>query len=337
MMKVIKGKKRVEDFMEWWFPETTNNNKSKGAVIITGGDGQLAQSMKFILNLRHMDFLFDYTYIFATREDLDITCKSSIKNYLSLFNDVKYVVNCAAYTNVNLCEKQAQYRKEAERVNAEGVKNLAEICKERDIFLITIGTDYLYDGTNIPIKETDDFCPKTVYGKTKAVGIHSLENLWCDESYENQKYLIINTSWLYSEYGNNFVKTIYNKLKDGQTPLVVINQIGCPTYAPNLAHFIIDFIENNYNERLNYSLIKEGNSRRINFSGMGTATWYDIAIEIGESMGLSDKISPDYRAHNDVIRPNYSIFDLTKATRLAGDFYFPHWRKDLKKCVKNLK
>ena len=170
----------------------------KGNVIITGGNSQLAQCMKSVLSTRGMSFLFDYNYVFTTREELDITEEESIEKFISKYDEVQYIVNCAAYTKVD----QAQLESEAcKKINTDGVKNLGMYCKEHDIFLITFGTDYMYGSqrASVPITEgiTDFVGPENVYGMTKKDGYFNLCELWPSNEHE-KRFLFINTSWLYS-------------------------------------------------------------------------------------------------------------------------------------------
>ena len=310
----------------------------KGKVIITGGNSQLAQCMKSVLSTREMSFLFDYNYIFATREELDITEEESIEKFISKYDDVKYIVNCAAYTKVD----QAQLEYEiCKKINSDGVKNLGKYCKEHNIFLITFGTDFMYNPIHIrPIDETYDRDPLNGYGKSKLWGYYALSQLYPanDLGIEYEKhFLFINTSWLYSEFGNNFVKKIYNAVKNGEQRKVVIDQVGTPTYAPNLARFVIDYIERDEKPRLKtYGL--------INVAGKGVASWYDLAktVEdiVKQNNALDSLIQPclssDFKSK--VKRPEYSALSTKLLEDKFGvDAYTRYWREDVEMCVRNLK
>lgn len=311
----------------------------KGNVIITGGNSQLAQCMKSVLSTRGMSFLFDYNYVFTTREELDITEEESIKKFISKYDDVKYIVNCAAYTKVD----QAQLESEAcKKINTDGVKNLGMYCKEHDIFLITFGTDYMYGSQRalVPITEgiTDFVGPENIYGMTKKDGYFNLCELWPSNEHEKH-FLFINTSWLYSEFGNNFVKKIYNAIKNGELRKVVIDQIGTPTYAQNLARFIIDYIELDKKP-----LLGDGYKPMLNFAGKGIASWYDLAKTV-------EDIIKENSATESLIQPCLSLEFCTKAYRqhylplstklledkFGVDAYTRYWREDVEMCVKNLK
>ena len=311
----------------------------KGNVIITGGNSQLAQCMKSVLSTREMSFLFDYNYIFATREELDITEEESIEKFISKYDDVKYIVNCAAYTKVD----QAQLETEAcKKINTDGVKNLGMYCKEHDIFLITFGTDYMYGSQRalVPITEgiTDFVGPENIYGMTKKDGYFNLCELWPSNEYEKH-FLFINTSWLYSEFGDNFVKKIYNAIKNGELRKVVIDQIGTPTYAQNLARFIIDYIELDKKP-----LLGDEHKPMLNFAGKGITSWYDLAKTV-------EDVVKENSATESLIQPCLSLEFYTKACRqhysplstklledkFGVDSYTRHWRDDVEMCVKNLK
>lgn len=320
----------------------------KGNVIITGGNSQLAQCMKSVLSTRGMSFLFDYNYIFATREELDITEEESIKNFISQYDDVKYIVNCAAYTKVD----QAQLEYETcKKINSDGVKNLGKYCKEHDIFLITFGTDYMYGSQKIlsPITEGlhedyDEYFlknfagPENVYGMTKKDGYLNLCELWPANEYEKH-FLFINTSWLYSEFGNNFVKKIYNAVKNGEHRKVVIDQIGTPTYAQNLARFIIDYIE--LDEK---PLLGDGYKPMLNFAGKGIASWYDLAKTVEDVVKENNAteslvqpcLSSEFRTN--AYRQQYTPLSTKLLEDKFGiDAYTRYWREDVEMCVKNLK
>ena len=311
----------------------------KGNVIITGGNSQLAQCMKSVLSTRGMSFLFDYNYVFTTREELDITEEESIEKFTSKYDDVKYIVNCAAYTKVD----QAQLESETcKKINTDGVKNLGMYCKEHDIFLITFGTDYMYGSQRalVPITEeiTDFVDIENIYGMTKKDGYFNLCELWPSNEYEKH-FLFINTSWLYSEFGDNFVKKIYNAIKNGEFRKVVIDQIGTPTYAQNLARFIIDYIELDKKP-----LLGEGYKPMLNFAGKGIASWYDLAKTV-------EDVVKENSAIESLIQPRLSLEVYTKACRqhysplstklledkFGVDAYTRYWREDVEMCVKNLK
>ena len=309
----------------------------KGTVIVTGANSQLAQCIKAILTTRGMSFLFEYKYIFATHAELDITKPKSIEEFVSKYDNIKYIVNCAAYTNV---EKSNEEYNTAVAVNQQGVENLGVYCKEHDIFLITFGTDFMYNPIHIrPIKEDDERDPLNGYGRSKLWGYYALDQLYPanDLGIEYEKhFLFINTSWLYSEFGDNFVKKIYNAVKNGEQRKVVIDQVGTPTYAPNLARFVIDYIERDEKPRLKtYGL--------INVAGKGVASWYDLAKTVEDFVkrnnALDSLIQPclssDFKTK--VTRPEYSALSTKLLEDKFGvDAYTAYWREDVERCISNL-
>ena len=316
----------------------------KGNVIITGGNSQLAQCIKSVLSTREMSFLFDYNYIFATCEELDITEEENLEKFISKYDDVKYIVNCAAYTKVS----QAQLEHEiCQKINSDGVKNLGKYCKEHDVFLITFGTDCMYGNQKALVSITegiteddDEYCLRDFVGTENVYGnsYFNLCELWPANEYEKH-FLFINTSWLYSEFGNNFVKKIYDAVKNGERKKVVMNQIGTPTYAQNLARFIIDYIE--VDEK---PLLGDGYKPMLNFAGKGVASWYDLAKTV-------EDIIKENSATESLIQPCLSSEFCTKAYRqhytplstklledkFGVDDYTRYWREDVEMCVKNLK
>ena len=316
----------------------------KGNVIITGGNSQLAQCIKSVLSTREMSFLFDYNYIFATCEELDITEEENLEKFISKYDDVKYIVNCAAYTKVS----QAQLEHEiCQKINSDGVKNLGKYCKEHDVFLITFGTDCMYGNQKALVSITegiteddDEYCLRDFVGTENVYGnsYFNLCELWPANEYEKH-FLFINTSWLYSEFGNNFVKKIYDAVKNGERKKVVMNQIGTPTYAQNLARFIIDYIE--VDEK---PLLGDGYKPMLNFAGKGVASWYDLAKTV-------EDIIKENSATESLIQPCLSSEFCTKAYRqhytplstklledkFGVDAYTRYWREDVEMCVKNLK
>ena len=316
----------------------------KGNVIITGGNSQLAQCIKSVLSTREMSFLFDYNYIFATCEELDITEEENLEKFISKYDDVKYIVNCAAYTKVD----QAQLESEAcKKINTDGVKNLGMYCKEHDIFLITFGTDCMYGSQRALVsitegitEDNDEYCLRDFVG-TENVYDNSYFNLcklWPANEYEKH-FLFINTSWLYSEFGDNFVKKIYDAVKNGERKKVVINQIGTPTYAQNLARFIIDYIE--LDEK---PLLSDGYKSMLNFADKGIASWYDLAktVEdiIKENSATESLIHPCLSSefHTNTYRQHYTPLNTKLLEDKFGvDAYTRYWREDVEMCVKNLK
>ncbi|MDG1056848.1 MAG: dTDP-4-dehydrorhamnose reductase, partial [Flavobacteriaceae bacterium] len=195
--------------------------------LVTGGNGQLAQCLKDVVN--HQDEL---DVDFQDLPDLDITNKQQLESYFSN-NELDYCINCAAYTAVDLAEEQSDL---AYAVNAEGPKYLAEVCQKHQVTLIHISTDFVFDGQKrIPYLETDAPNPLSVYGASKLQGERNIQDVM-------DTYFIVRTSWLYSEYGNNFIKTMLRLSETRDEISVVSDQIGSPTYAGDLAEVLIKII-----------------------------------------------------------------------------------------------
>jgi dTDP-4-dehydrorhamnose reductase len=256
--------------------------------LVTGGNGQLAQSLKDIVN--HQDEL---DVDFQDLPDLDITNKQQLESYFSN-NELDYCINCAAYTAVDLAEEQSDL---AYAVNAKGPKYLAEVCQKHQVTLIHISTDFVFDGKKqTPYIETDMPNPLGVYGASKWQGERYIQEVM-------QDYFIIRTSWLYSEYGNNFMKTMLRLSETRDEISVVSDQIGSPTYAGDLAEVLIKII---LSSSTNYGI--------YHYSNSGTISWYAFAVEIFKLFGKKIEVRPiktkDYSTA--AKRPKYSVLETTK-------------------------
>ena len=250
-------------------------------------------------------------------DELDITNIAVVRAYIK-DNGINLVVNCAAYTAVDKAESEPV---KAELINKTGAANLAKVCVEFDIPLIHISTDFVFDGTKrTPYIETDKTNPVSVYGRTKAEGEEEVIK-------QNGSFVIIRTSWLYSEYGNNFVKTIIKHAQEKAELKVVNDQIGSPTYAEDLADVILQVIPR----------IKKGTKEIFHYSNEGVASWYDFAIKIIELKRLNCRILPigtrDYPTA--ARRPIYSVMDTSKIKKYF-DIKTPAWQNSLKKCISKL-
>lgn len=262
------------------------------SVLVTGKDSQLAMCIK---DLQGKHPLLDFT--FKDSKELDIISKASISKTFEA-NPYDYCVNCAAYTAVDKAESEPE---KAKAVNTFGAKNLAVACKENNTVLIHISTDFVFDGKqNTPYTEEDETNPINVYGKTKRDGELEIENVL-------EEYFIIRTSWLYSQYGNNFVKTILKLSQEKEEINVVNDQIGSPTYALDLANFILNII---CRESKKYGV--------YHFSNNGEISWYDFAIEIVNLFKLDIKVNPIKTSSYISLapRPNYCVMDLTKTDKI---------------------
>ncbi|MBT8245445.1 MAG: dTDP-4-dehydrorhamnose reductase [Winogradskyella sp.] len=274
------------------------------SVLVTGKDSQLAQCIKEIeANFPEVSIQY------CSSKTLDITDLQSIKNTFRE-NHFEYCINCAAYTHVDKAESDPE---KAYAVNAEGVANLASVCKQYHTTLMHISTDYVFDGKKQkPYTEADKTNPINVYGKSKRAGeLEIIKTL--------HKYFIIRTSWLYSEYGNNFVKTMLSVSKEGDQINVVNDQAGSPTYALDLADVVLKIIRR---DTKLYGL--------YHFSNSGVCTWFDFATEIFKHLKVSINIKKISTSNYPTLakRPAYGVLDSTK---MANTFQLniPHWRERL--------
>ena len=281
-------------------------------VLVTGGRGQLAKCIKMASKRRA-----DLNISFEDSSLFDINNSSQMRVYLSKNKDFEFLINCAAYTNVDLAEKN---KDKAYQVNAEGAEKLAKLCKEFNIKLVHISTDFVFDGSNTrPYKETDVPNPSSVYGASKLQGEKNImERL--------SSYFIIRTSWLYSEFGSNFVKTIL-RLADTQKEIkVVSDQIGSPTNAHDLADFLLEIIS-----------INSTNYGTYHFSNTGETSWYGFAKEVFRICNVSADLRPiSSSAYASLAnRPKYSVLDTKKVkeTFSVNPTYFKHSLEKFKKRI----
>ncbi len=283
-------------------------------VLVTGANGQLGNCM------RNASKDSKDNYIFTDVDELDITDADAVKMAVK-DHDIKVIVNCAAYTNVDKAESDAEF---AELLNAKAVRNLADAVKDNGGTLIHVSTDYVFGGSlgNTPRTEEEPTNPTGVYGVTKLHGEQQIEE-------SGIRALILRTAWLYSEYGKNFVKTMLNLTATKPELKVVFDQVGTPTYAQDLADTIFDIIE---------SRKFEGKEGIYHYSNEGVCSWYDFTKMIAAIAGNNDcDIQP---CHSDefpssVTRPSYSVLDKTKVKETFG-ITIPYWTDSLKKCIKNL-
>tara|TARA_R110001606_G_scaffold393219_2_gene562951 strand:- start:1869 stop:2645 length:777 start_codon:yes stop_codon:yes gene_type:complete len=252
-------------------------------ILVTGANGQLGQCIQKIAPLYK-----DLEFTFKNSKDLDITDASSIKKTFDLV-DFDYCINCAAYTNVEQSEKTPDL---AFKVNAEGVKNLAFACKKRKVGLIHISTDYVFDGEKNEPYTTDDIPnPINEYGKSKLLGEKYIQEILVD-------YIIIRTSWLYSEFGKNFYTSILKKAQAAENLLVTDQQIGCPTNANNLVFYILNIISNN---------VKPNGIQH--FTDGEILNWFEFAEKILADNNLTQNVRLEKVKNNRTFarRPNYSV------------------------------
>lgn len=283
-------------------------------ILITGANGQLGNMMRLLSVESKSD-----SYFFTDVAELDITKLNDIRAFVKN-NNINIIVNCAAYTNVDKAEDDVEL---ADLINNKAVENLAIVAKECDCTLIHVSTDYVFSGKgNLPCTEDQITSPLGVYGKTKLDGELAVQKIGC-------KHLIFRTAWLYSEFGNNFVKTMIRLTTEKDSLKVVVDQVGSPTYAGDLAGLIFSIIEKRQNEE--YQGI-------YHFSNEGVCSWYDFAKEISSIVGTHCDIQP---CHSDefpskVTRPTFSVLDKTK---VKNDFQFTvsYWKDSLINCINKLR
>ncbi|MBD3840070.1 MAG: dTDP-4-dehydrorhamnose reductase, partial [Epsilonproteobacteria bacterium] len=271
-------------------------------ILVTGANGQLGSE------IRELSCKYQYNFYFCDKKEVDITDKKSIEEHIGK-NSINFIINCAAYTAVDKAESEQEM---ADRVNHQAVKDLAVISKERGIGLIHISTDYIFDGTNFkPYTEKDIANPQSVYGKTKLDGENAILEI------NPQNSIIIRTSWVYSYYGANFVKTILRVAKERGALNVVYDQIGSPTYAKDLAKTILDITPQINNQQVEI----------YNYSNEGVLSWYDFAKEIVKMAKIECKIDPieSFQYPTPAKRPHYSLLNKNKI-KSTFNIEIPYWK-----------
>lgn len=280
------------------------------SILVTGANGQLGRELQKAANLQNYP---KFNFIFRDVETLDITDKAQISAFINKYN-INIIINAAAYTAVDKAETEADF---AYSINESGAANLADIAREYDLLLIHISTDYVFDGTSKnPYKTTDVTNPLSVYGKSKLAGEVAILNSGCRSA-------IIRTSWLYSEFGHNFVKSIIKLSQEKKELNVVNDQIGAPTYAGDLAALILTFIEKKFDLK---------GCHIYHYANEGVISWYDFAVEIvrlSKSDCIINPISSELYPSK-TARPQYSVFDLSKIKKEL-EIEIPDWKESLKK------
>jgi len=282
-------------------------------ILVTGSKGQLGSEIEALSSL------YPYTFIFTDREILDISNEEVIKNFLEV-NNITTIINCAAYTAVDKAESKIAL---ADKINHLAVDYLAKISKENNIQLIHISTDYVFDGTNYkPYLETDTTNPQGVYGQTKLDGEKALQAI------NPKNSIIIRTSWVYSSFGANFVKTMLRLGKEKESLGVIFDQVGTPTYAKDLAKTILDILPKIESEEIEI----------YNYSNKGVLSWYDFAKEIMSLAQLNCEINPiETKAYpTPAKRPHYSLLNKAKI-KDEFNITIPYWKDSLDECLKIIK
>ena len=283
-------------------------------ILVTGGNGQLGSELKELApNYQKNNFLF------TDVKTLDITNHIAVKEFIEL-NNINVIINCAAYTAVDKAESEPEL---SNAINHLALANFAQIAKDNNIKLVHISTDYVFDGTNYkPYVETDTPNPQSVYGQTKLDGELAMQHI------NPKRSIIIRTSWVYSKFGNNFVKTMLNLSKNREEINVVADQIGSPTNAADLAEAILIILPQ----------IKNENIELFHYSNEGICSWYDFSKAIFEIQGVLVKVNPieSKQYPTPAKRPFYSVLD---KSRIKDVFQLevPFWKDSLKSCLKKLK
>ena len=285
-------------------------------ILITGANGQLGNELRTVSKN-----YYGYDFVFTDLETLDISNPQQTEEYIRKSRP-DWIINCAAY---NLVDKAESEPEAALLINGTAVKNITEVISGTECKFIHISTDYVYEGnSNTPYTENTPASPLSAYGRSKLAGEkHALLH---------SGSMIIRTSWLYSSFGNNFVKTILRHAKEKESLRVVVDQTGTPTYAADLAAAIMNIVSGVI--RNQFVL----NSGIYNYSNEGVCSWFDFATEIVRLAGLNCKINPvltkEYQQA--AKRPVYSVMDKTRI-RESYNLEIPYWRESLEKCMKLLK
>ena len=286
-------------------------------ILVTGSNGQLGSEIKdLVTNYK------DFNFFFRDLPELNI-CDAEALNTFIFNQNINAAINCAAYTAVDQAEEDVEI---AEQVNSIGVLNLVNALKKVNGKLIHISTDYVFDGNSfLPYQELDELNPIGIYGETKRAGELVILNSSIDA-------LVIRTSWLYSAYGNNFVKTMLKLGHERDELEVIFDQVGTPTYASDLAKTCLDILLDKSSENISM------NGKIYHYSNEGVTSWYDFAKAIMELGSIDCKVRPietkDYPTP--AKRPHFSVLNKTK---IKKDFNIeiPYWRDSLDKCVEKLK
>lgn len=291
----------------------------KQKILVTGSNGQLGKELKKLAPA-----FPQFEFIFLAREDLPIHHFEMVRHYFNVYHP-QYLINCAAYTAVDRAEQE---KDKAFQVNGEAVGVLAAVCREHQTQFIHISTDYVFDGTAAtPYKEDAPTNPQSVYGASKLEGEKQAIQL-------NPDAIIIRTSWVYSEFGKNFVRTMVKLMQEKEEVSVVNDQIGSPTYAGDLAEtiiYIIQWLQTHQQD-------PKDNSHIYHYKNEGIISWYDFALAIKELTGSKCKVNPIPTSQYPTAarRPAYSVLDNSKIQKVFG-VPIKNWKESLVICLKHLK
>ena len=280
-------------------------------ILITGANGQLGNEMR-VLSAEHPE----YNYFFTDVAELDICDANAILDFAKA-NQINAIVNCAAYTAVDNAEDNVEL---CTKLNADAVGYLAEAAEACGAEFIQVSTDYVFDGTaHVPYPETAPTCPNSVYGHTKLAGEQKALTLW-------SRAMVIRTAWLYSTFGNNFVKTMIRLGRERESLGVIFDQVGTPTYARDLARAI-------------FSALQQGVVPGVyHFSNEGVCSWYDFTKAIHRLAGIATcKVKPLHTSEypTKASRPHYSVLDKTKIKE-TYHIEIPYWMDSLESCIAEL-
>lgn len=281
-------------------------------VLVTGSKGQVGSEIEVL------SFDYSYNFLFTDKEQLDISSEENINDFIEV-NSINIIINCAAYTAVDKAEEDVEL---ADNINHKAVQYLAKVAKEKNIKLIHISTDYVFDGTNFrPYVESDSTNPNSVYGETKLRGEEALVKI------NPLNSLIIRTSWVYSSFGANFVKTMLRLGKERDSLGVIFDQVGTPTYARDLAKAILDILPQIQSDKVEI----------YNYSNEGVLSWYDFSKEIMRMAKIDCVINPietkDYPTP--ASRPHYSLLNKAKIKK-KFNISIPFWKDSLDECLRKL-
>ena len=283
-------------------------------ILVTGSSGQLGQSIQSIV----IDYP-NYEFVFANRQQLDLSNETSITNFFEHKN-FEIIINCAAYTSVDKAESEPEL---ANQVNHLAVKQLADIAKQHHSKLIHISTDYVFSGKHYrPYLETDEVAPHCVYGKTKLLGDEVIQQTLKTNA------IIIRTSWVYSEYGNNFVKTMLKLGQEHDSLNVIFDQVGTPTYAKDIAKAIMSIVQSEEFNQIDFK------TNIVHFSNEGLCSWYDFAKTIFELTNIQCQVSPiETKGYpTPATRPHYSVLNKAKIKQMFN-LTISYWKDSAEECL----
>ncbi|MDD2797711.1 MAG: dTDP-4-dehydrorhamnose reductase [Bacteroidales bacterium] len=283
-------------------------------ILITGAYGQLGSELKVA-----SEYFPQFAYFFTDADTLDICNKEAINDFV-VKNKINYIINCAAYTAVDKAETDSEL---CYKINRDAVRNLGEVATAHGAAVIHVSTDYVFNGQNFkPYTEEDAVCPQSVYGESKLAGEQELMRVCADAA-------IVRTSWLYSSFANNFVKTMIRLGNERDSLGVIFDQIGTPTYAADLAEALLKIAA--------FAEEKELVSGIYHYSNEGVCSWYDFAKKIHRMAAVHCEVKPiettDYPTP--AARPHYSVLNKKKIKTTFG-IAIPHWEESLSECVAKL-